>query len=278
MNGSVRLFLGALALLAVLAPAPGALALSPEQREEVQTFVTGNVVFTLFHEAGHALIHMLELPTLGREEDAADNLATLLMIGDPVSGRGKERGGNEELLFAAADGWAMLHERTKASGERQPFWDSHSLDQQRYHNVLCLIYGSNPETFVEVIDAEELPDERRAQCPEEYTKTADSWAQVLSPHQKRFGDGAKGKLKVLYDVPKTGPGTKARNMLKAMNLDKLLSRTIADEIALPSNLTLRFASCSDADAFYDPEKHEIVMCYELVNSFAEMIEADVSAQ
>ncbi|MEK9752119.1 MAG: DUF4344 domain-containing metallopeptidase, partial [Rhodospirillaceae bacterium] len=87
-------------LAAWLAYAPGAFSLTPEERHQSRTFVTGNVVFTLLHEAGHALIHMLDLPTLGREEDAADNLAALRMIGDPA------KGGNEDFIFAAADGWA----------------------------------------------------------------------------------------------------------------------------------------------------------------------------
>jgi hypothetical protein len=269
----------AIATLAIwLSAATPAQALTPEERADIRTFVTGNVVFTLFHEAGHALIHLLDLPTLGREEDAADNLAALLMIGEPTKGADIKAGGNEEMLLAAADGWAMLHEKSKAAGEKPAFWDSHSLDQQRYHNVLCLIYGSNPEIFVEIIDAEELPAERREQCAEEYAKTADSWTQVLNPHLKRFGAGAKGKLKVAYDVPKGGANNKARNTLKSMKLEQLLARNITDVLALKSDLTLRFSNCDDANAHYDPETREIVMCYELVGSFTEMIEADLKRQ
>ncbi|MEK9752120.1 MAG: DUF4344 domain-containing metallopeptidase, partial [Rhodospirillaceae bacterium] len=170
------------------------------------------------------------------------------------------------------------HERTRASGEKPAFWDSHSLDQQRYHNIICLIYGSNPEVYVEIIDAEELPAERREQCVEEYAKTYDSWGQVLQPHQKRFGAGAKGKLKVQYDVPKGGPNNKARSTLKSMKLEQLLTRNITDVLALKSDLTLRFSNCDDANAHYDPETREIVMCYELVGAFTEMIEADLKRQ
>jgi hypothetical protein len=270
-------FIAIATLASWLGMATAAQAFTPEERADIRTFVNGNAVFTLFHEAGHALIHLLDLPLLGREEDAADNLAAILMIGEPTKGDIKV-GGNEEMLLAAADGWAMLHEKSKAAGEKPAFWDSHSLDQQRYHNVLCLIYGSNPEIFVEIIDAEELPAERREQCVEEYAKTADSWTQVLNPHLKRFGAGAKGKLKVAYDVPKGGPNNKARSTLKSMKLEQLLTRNITDVLALKSDLTLRFSNCDDANAHYDPETREIVMCYELVGSFTEMIEADLKRQ
>jgi hypothetical protein len=44
--------------------------------EERDEFILGNVVFVLFHEFGHALVSELELPVLGREEDAVDRFAT----------------------------------------------------------------------------------------------------------------------------------------------------------------------------------------------------------
>ena len=37
-------------------------------------------VFILNHEVGHALIHQLQLPTTGKEEDAVDDLATIIVM------------------------------------------------------------------------------------------------------------------------------------------------------------------------------------------------------
>jgi Putative metallopeptidase len=43
----------------------------PEQkRQQLAAFVVGNVSFVLLHEMAHALVHELNLPVLGREEDA----------------------------------------------------------------------------------------------------------------------------------------------------------------------------------------------------------------
>src|SRR6187399_1025462 len=44
---------------------------------------SGAVNFVLVHELGHAVIHALDIPVLGREEDAADELAALIAIEDP---------------------------------------------------------------------------------------------------------------------------------------------------------------------------------------------------
>ncbi|MEZ5785475.1 MAG: DUF4344 domain-containing metallopeptidase [Xanthobacteraceae bacterium] len=51
--------------------------------------VTGPVVETFLHEAAHALFAVLEIPILGREEDAADQVAAyiLLQLGDDLARR-----------------------------------------------------------------------------------------------------------------------------------------------------------------------------------------------
>ena len=46
--------------------------LSPADRLAMLEFVVGNMLFTVTHEIGHAVIGQMELPVLGREEDAAD--------------------------------------------------------------------------------------------------------------------------------------------------------------------------------------------------------------
>src|SRR5262249_2183630 len=43
-------------------------------------FTTGNMLFVLLHETAHGLISDLGLPVLGREEDAADQFATVTML------------------------------------------------------------------------------------------------------------------------------------------------------------------------------------------------------
>src|SRR5262249_14117510 len=41
-------------------------ALSPQKREEIAEFVSGNILFTLLHELGHAAINQFDLPVLGK--------------------------------------------------------------------------------------------------------------------------------------------------------------------------------------------------------------------
>src|SRR5260221_3277975 len=86
--------------------------LSEEQREKLIEFVAGNMLFVLLHELGHAAMHEMGLPILGREEDQADNFAiiNLLKIGNKVSHR---------VLVEPAKG-SFLSDRRDPPGAAQP--------------------------------------------------------------------------------------------------------------------------------------------------------------
>jgi Zn-dependent peptidase ImmA (M78 family) len=42
--------------------------------------VIGPVSLVFLHELGHALLDVLQIPILGREEDASDQLATYMLL------------------------------------------------------------------------------------------------------------------------------------------------------------------------------------------------------
>src|SRR5262245_48288472 len=42
--------------------------------------VTGSIVSTMLHESGHAIFNLFQVPVLGREEDAADQIAAYMMM------------------------------------------------------------------------------------------------------------------------------------------------------------------------------------------------------
>ena len=68
--------------------------LSPEKKKQLVEFVIGNTLFVLTHELGHGLINEMNMPVLGREEDAANSFAivTALKMGPAFSERRADRG------------------------------------------------------------------------------------------------------------------------------------------------------------------------------------------
>src|SRR3984893_12134158 len=152
--------------------------LSEEQREKLIEFVAGNMLFVLLHELGHAAMHEMGLPILGREEDQADNFAivNLLKIGNKVSHR---------VLVEAAKGWFLSDRRDRRDGEPQAYFDEHGLDQQRAYNIVCLVYGSDPANMMDLADETKLPKDRRDSCvTSDYPSISSSWMSVLAPQRR----------------------------------------------------------------------------------------------
>ena len=131
------------------------------------------LMHTLFHEFAHAAIVMYELPVLGKEEDAADALATILLIEFFDDG--------QEIALSAADLFDLESDDRDTLGD-EDFWDEHSLDDQRYFSTLCHVYGSDPEQYAAILEDGALSEERAELCIEEYEYTTQSWFKVLEPY------------------------------------------------------------------------------------------------
>lgn len=136
--------------------------------------VSGTLVFALMHELGHALIDVLELPIVGREEDAVDQLATILLLNQGATG--------DSLAFGAV-GWLALNARASPLDELA-FADDHGLDRQRVYNIICWIYGRDPQRYPQVVEEGWLPEHRRRGCTEEYQRLVRNWGRLLEPYAK----------------------------------------------------------------------------------------------
>jgi len=145
-----------------------------ESGVSVQEATDDALMHTLFHEFAHAAIYMYELPVLGKEEDAADGLSTVLLTEFFDDG--------QEIAISAADLF-NLESSDVETLEKEDFWDEHSLDIQRYYSTLCYVYGSDPEKYATYID-EHLSEERAELCVEEYEMISQSWLVLLRPHMK----------------------------------------------------------------------------------------------
>lgn len=147
-----------------------------DNEDEVENAVTDATIFVFHHELGHALVHLLEIPITGKEEDAVDDLATLVLL--------HEWEGGADSALNAAESFYMMGEAQEASPdesavEKLPYYDEHSLGKQRYYQIACIVYGSDPEAHAELV-GEGLPEERAVRCPSEYQQKATSWERLLA--------------------------------------------------------------------------------------------------
>src|SRR5262245_15755078 len=142
---------------------------------EDRSYLRHLYLYVALHELGHALIDVLDLPVVGREEDAADQFAALFFINVAERDLGLVMG----VVMAA-----QFFRR--ADADQAVFWDNHSFGEARYYALLCLIYGGAPSARDAI--GRVLPPARAAQCPDEYRQVRRGWNRLLQTHRRGGGD------------------------------------------------------------------------------------------
>ena len=140
-------------------------------------YVRANVRFMVLHETGHALVELLDLPVTGRQEDAVDQLAAILML--RFAGLDETPAQVIDHLRLAAN-WMLS--RSTGAYDLDAYADEHALGEQRFFNLQCLIYGTDPEGFAGMVDAGDLTAARAASCPRETRSASRAWVRLLVPH------------------------------------------------------------------------------------------------
>ncbi len=140
------------------------------EESEQNAIVLDVVTHTLLHETAHALIAQLDIPIVGKEEDAADALATMLLLEYHDSGT--------DIALTAADMFA-LEDQSIDQFENADYWGVHSLDIQRYYSTLCYIAGNNDDERQLIIEDELLSEDKADECIDEYALMVSSWEALL---------------------------------------------------------------------------------------------------
>jgi hypothetical protein len=141
--------------------------------------LVGPTVDVFLHEVGHAVFDMLEIPVLGREEDAADLFSAYLMLqAGPEDAR-------KLIIGVAFLGAKEAMAAQKESPSLKAFADEHGLPAQRYFNVLCMAYGADSKAFAEAITIGQLPAERAEGCEAEYQQFDHAFRKLILPHVNR---------------------------------------------------------------------------------------------
>ena len=139
--------------------------------EDIARTSSGAIMFILLHELGHALIHSHQIPVLGREEDAADQISAFFLLNTQP----------QEALYALDGSLWFFRSKSLFYSQRQ-MADEHSLDTQRQANLACWAYGKDPSLYRFVLPARYLTPERAARCAAEYQQLDNAMRQLLSQH------------------------------------------------------------------------------------------------
>lgn len=211
--------------------------------QAADNFVRANLIWVFYHEVGHALIDVLNLPVLGPEESSADTFAALM-----IDGLWNEEAA-VDITVNTARGFELYAEDYKNRGFETTTWDTHGLEMQRYYQLACLIYGADTEMRAHLVSDLHLPDDRAGFCADEFLLASDGWRNAL-------------QMMAL---------TKATKGLRLIggNLGDPTAVTLAAEIGslnqlyhLPEWIEVRIESCGEPNAFYYEVSRSITVCTE----------------
>lgn len=213
--------------------------------QDMSEFVEANVLGIFYHEFGHAVIDIEDVPIFGQEEDAADVFSIYLI----------DAFYDEEtavsLAYDAAFGF--LAEAELSGAEDIPWWDTHGPDEQRFYNTVCIFYGADPKARAEFAKDLDLPEDRAEMCPEEFDQADASWGAVLDNMTAR------------------GAGTTISFSGSGSNVAKQIAEVLEPEITslnrglkMDKPLKVIVEPCEEANAYYDPDWRQIVFCEEFL--------------
>jgi hypothetical protein len=135
--------------------------------------VVGPFFDTSLHEFAHALFDMLDMPVLGREEDAADQVAAYIYL---------QLGSAQARRLITGTAYAYIAENGAAPLSLKQFADDHAPPVQRAYNLLCIAYGADSTLFGDFVTKGYLPKKRAEGCNNEYGQVADAFETLISPH------------------------------------------------------------------------------------------------
>lgn len=261
-----KVVLAAFALLVGFGMPASAVELTADDRHNAMIYTWDNAVFTLYHEIGHMLIDLYQLPVLAKEEDGVDNLATLMALED-------YKRDDDPIILDAAYGWVAWMRRDDIAGMSQSdFFDEHSISTQRAFQMICVLVGSDKAEFGEIATRFGLSDQRQDRCAGEFAQTKRSWDAVMAPHRT----ANEGEPRVTVSYGAAGAATKtSRDILVENEVLETVAATIEGLYTLPEPIELIAADCGVVNAFYAPGARTITLCYEIVQQYYDQYTGDI---
>lgn len=241
--------------LLVLALLPLSIPANAQDVDEQEAFVEANILSIFYHELGHAVIDLMQVPIYGQEEDAADVMAVLL-INELF-----EEAAAQSIAYDSAFGFINDPKQI----EEVAYWDLHGPDEQRYYNHVCLFYGANAEERETLADDLGLPKERAETCSEEFALAHDSWSAIFDEMDAKTTGGS------LVFSEGSGEYAQIINQLLAVEVVNINA-----DFRLPQEVRVNVESCGEPNAFCDPESISITFCTDFVPQLESLFKTSLS--
>jgi hypothetical protein len=135
------------------------------------SLVYGAFIETVLHEIALAVFHTLQVPVWGRESDAADRLAALIMTQF-----------GEDVMATTIETTAQIFQWSNKAWSGKDFAATDSPEAQRFYNYLCVAYAAAPFKFSYLVRGGMLPSTRADRCDGEYQQIKKAFNLRIMPY------------------------------------------------------------------------------------------------
>jgi hypothetical protein len=142
-----------------------------QDQDSAQMAIAGAVIETVLHETAHAIFDVLQVPIWGREDDAADRLAALIMTQF-----------GEDITKTTISGTANLFTWSGKTWTGSDFSSTASPEYQRFFNYACIAFAADPLQFGDLVDKGILPKSRSQRCKDEYQQIRKAFNLRIMPY------------------------------------------------------------------------------------------------
>jgi Putative metallopeptidase len=172
--------------------------------ESMQDAICGQLFFAVAHELGHAMFDIFDVPVFGRQEDAADQFATFIML---------QFGGEQalQLIDGAAYGYRAyindLSTKPQVTLPLASLASDHGSPEERYFNLICAAYGYDARLFS--VEMNKIPPSRAQKCKFEYEDLKFAFHTTFWPHLDHDKVKRVLAMKWFIDINATASTSKA---------------------------------------------------------------------
>jgi hypothetical protein len=177
-----------------------------------------------------------------------------------------------QAILAWLEAWLSL-EKTPGS-EAPP-----GFDAERRHALACLAYGADPEVSTGLAEHVALGIDERQRCVARYLEARKQWAGWLDPYRKSSNapapiraapEGAPAEdepaLRLAFAPTIDEADQAIADAVRENGLFQLLTDDFNARFAMPRPVTALLTQCGEARAFYNADRGEAVLCYEMLGA------------
>jgi hypothetical protein len=178
-----------------------------------------------------------------------------------------------QAILGWLNAWLALEKNSPDSAAPPGFGPERRL------GLACLAYGSDPVVSAALADHAALGTEERGACIQRYAAARKQWTDWLQPFRRHAGapstvratpEGAPAEAEPVLRLAFAPTMDEANQAIADAMRENSLFQVLADDLnatlTMPRPLTALITQCGEPGAFYNPDRGEAVLCYEMLGA------------